>query len=68
MSNPKLNHFAAAKFILEANYFPLNDPEPNFREERLVAAEVRVETLAGQGRNAMRRSLLLRTRFLLPLY
>ena len=31
---------AAAKFILENNYFPVNNPEPNFREERFVLAEV----------------------------
>jgi len=45
---------------LEANYFPLNDPEPNFREERIVAAEVRSETVAGQGRSALRRRAYVR--------
>jgi hypothetical protein len=45
---------------LEANYFPLNDPEPNFREERIVAAEVRSETLAGKGRSALRRRAYVR--------
>jgi hypothetical protein len=45
---------------LEANYFPLNDPEPNFREERFVAAEVRSETLAGHGRSALRRRAYVR--------
>ena len=35
----------AAQFILEKNYFAMAEPNRDFREERVVLAEVRVETL-----------------------
>ncbi|MGB1593765.1 MAG: hypothetical protein ACPIOQ_13510, partial [Promethearchaeia archaeon] len=35
----------AAQFILEKNYFAMTEPNRDFREERVVLAEVRVETL-----------------------